>query len=419
MSCFAVIDVETTGLNPYRHDRVLEIALLLIRPTGEVLREFVSLINPERDVGPVSLHGLTSGDVLHAPRFIDAARTLLDVLQGCVALVGHNVRFDTSFLSCEFERIGHQLPKYPTLCTMQLAGGGNLSSCCLDYQVKFVGDAHSALHDARATAGLLVKLLADSPRTLSEYSNLPPIVWPILPRTPVNPLTRDESRRRQAEPPTYLQKLLARVESSFAPDTDDSAVLAYTSLLDRVLEDRRADKEEGQSLLEVATRWGLSANRISEIHRDYLQRLAIAALVDGVVTDSERRDMSLVAQLLGVDHLALKGILQTAKQNLSGKGKSSPPVTISIGATDLSGKRVCFTGECQCRLKGEAITRELATELATQRGLVVVESVTKKLDLLVVADPLTQSGKAKKARKYGIRVMHEAVFWKVVKLAIE
>jgi DNA polymerase-3 subunit epsilon len=186
-----------------------------------------------------------------------------------------------------------------------------------------------------------------------------------------------------------------------------------------VLEDRRVDKEEGQSLFEVATRWGLSANRISEIHRDYLQRLAIAALVDGVVTDSERRDMSLVAHLLGVDHLALEGILQTAKQNLSGKGKSSLPVTISIGPTDLSGKRVCFTGECQCRLKGEAITRELATELATQSGLVVVESVTKKLDLLVVADPLTQSGKAKKAQKYGIRVMHEPVFWKVVGLAIE
>ena len=65
------------------------------------------------------------------------------------------------------------------------------------------------------------------------------------------------------------------------------------------------------------------------------------------------------------------------------------------------------------------MTRELATELATQRGLVVVESVTKNLDLLVVADPLTQSGKAKKARKYGIRVIHEPVFWKVLGLAIE
>jgi DNA polymerase-3 subunit epsilon len=45
--------------------------------------------------------------------------------------------------------------------------------------------------------------------------------------------------------------------------------------------------------------------------------------------------------------------------------------------------------------------------------------VTKKLDLLVVADPDTQSGKAQKARKYGIRIMHEPVFWKAIGVEVE
>ena len=104
MPCLAIIDAETTGLNPYRHDRIVEVAAVVIRPDGETLREFVSLINPERDMGPTGLHGITAGDVLQAPRFGEVAPALLETLNGCVAIAGHNVRFDYSFLACEFER---------------------------------------------------------------------------------------------------------------------------------------------------------------------------------------------------------------------------------------------------------------------------------------------------------------------------
>ena len=52
--------------------------------------------------------------------------------------------------------------------------------------------------------------------------------------------------------------------------------------------------------------------------------------------------------------------------------------------------------------------------MAADKGLNVLDRVTKKLDILVVADPNTQSGKAKKARQYGIRIMHEPVFWKAL-----
>ena len=69
MCSIAVVDVETTGLFPYRYDRVVEIAAIVMRSNGEILREFVSLINPERDIGPTSIHGLTAIDVLSAHRF--------------------------------------------------------------------------------------------------------------------------------------------------------------------------------------------------------------------------------------------------------------------------------------------------------------------------------------------------------------
>jgi DNA polymerase-3 subunit epsilon len=80
---------------------------------------------------------------------------------------------------------------------------------------------------------------------------------------------------------------------------------------------------------------------------------------------------------------------------------------------------VCFTGELLGRLRGERVTRELAEKLATEAGLEVRTSVTKKLELLVVADPETQSIKARKAREYGVRIMAERVFWAALKMPVE
>jgi DNA polymerase-3 subunit epsilon len=85
----------------------------------------------------------------------------------------------------------------------------------------------------------------------------------------------------------------------------------------------------------------------------------------------------------------------------------------------LRGKRVCFTGELQARIDGGPVTRAVAQQLAAQAGLVVANSVTKKLDLLVAADPNTLSGKGRKARHYGTRIVAEAAFWRMLGVAVE
>jgi DNA polymerase-3 subunit epsilon len=148
-------------------------------------------------------------------------------------------------------------------------------------------------------------------------------------------------------------------------------------------------------------------------------QLARVAWADGVVTTNERRDIRKVATLLGLSSNKLDMLLDRASKSFS-QNAGQPVATHEYRPTEqLSGIRVCFTGECQCRHLGETITRKMATDLATNHGMIVVESVTKKLDLLVVADPLSQSGKAKKARKYGIRIMHEVVFWNVLRIEVE
>jgi len=408
----AVIDVETTGLFPLRHDRVVEVAAVIVRGDGRIEREFVSLVNPGRDIGPSSIHGLTSEDILDAPKFAEIASSFLDVLTGAVAIAAHNVRFDHQFLESEFSRLGCPLPDCFSICTMQLSGGGKLADCCRDHGVSAEGGAHHALADARAAAGLLACLLADQPRTVRTLSQLAPIQWPIVPSMGKQPVTRDESRRRQAEPPTFIQRLLGRRHDNALPDATDGAVMAYGALLDRALEDRLVDDSEADALVEMAAKWCLSGDQIEHAHRDYLNQLVIAALADGRVTETERQDLKLVARLLGQAKRDLDEILSEAAARLSEIHRK--PTSATAVEASLSGMHVCFTGELQCQLAGQSISRELAEELATRAGLIVLDSVTKKCDLLVLADPHSQSGKAKKARQYDIRIMHEAVFWKAI-----
>jgi DNA polymerase-3 subunit epsilon len=54
-----------------------------------------------------------------------------------------------------------------------------------------------------------------------------------------------------------------------------------------------------------------------------------------------------------------------------------------------------------------------------EKGLLVKHSVSKKLDMLVVSDPYTQSSKAKKAREYGVKIVAEPVFWNMLGVRVE
>ena len=69
----AVIDVETTGLSPWRNDRLVEIAIVVISPDGQVCTEYETLVNPNRNLGPSRIHQISAQDVLRAPLFADVA----------------------------------------------------------------------------------------------------------------------------------------------------------------------------------------------------------------------------------------------------------------------------------------------------------------------------------------------------------
>ena len=151
-----VIDCETTGVG--KHDRIVEIAAVTLDPqTWEPTDEYDTLINPERDVGPVGVHGITASMVEAAPIFPEVAAALTRRLHGSI-LIAHNLPFDTRMLGYELDWLDVAFNVGVGLCTLK-ATGEKLGTACQRYGIT-LNLQHRALADARATAELAREVLA-------------------------------------------------------------------------------------------------------------------------------------------------------------------------------------------------------------------------------------------------------------------
>lgn len=195
---YAVIDVETTGLDPARNE-VIDLAVVITDPAGVAMWEWTTRVRPHGPMGASHIHGLTDGDVAGAPPFGDVAAYLAWLLAGRI-LVAHNASFDTRFLHAEYARAGWDLPCLPAICTRD-AGRRYLphvSSWRLPDVAAAVGvplhNAHSALGDARATAGLLHAYLTRTPDCgqgmawYQAWQQAAAVTWPTGPTRPPVPL---------------------------------------------------------------------------------------------------------------------------------------------------------------------------------------------------------------------------------------
>ena len=99
---YVVFDLETTGMNPYDGDRIVEVSALRV-VNHKVIEEFSTLINPEQHITEdvVAVHGITDDMVKDAPKMKEALTGFLDFI-GEDILVGHNIKsFDMNFLKME------------------------------------------------------------------------------------------------------------------------------------------------------------------------------------------------------------------------------------------------------------------------------------------------------------------------------
>lgn len=162
---FCTLDLETTGGSP-RDCEITEIGAVKHRG-GDLLGSFQSLVDPGLEIPPsiTILTGITQAMVLDAPPIETVLPSFLEFIGDCV-IVGHNVRFDLSFLNAASIRLGYGKLENRHVDTAALARRlvrpevRNLRLRTLARHFRSpVTPNHRALEDARATSHVFHSLL--------------------------------------------------------------------------------------------------------------------------------------------------------------------------------------------------------------------------------------------------------------------
>ncbi|MEX2099955.1 MAG: exonuclease domain-containing protein [Acidimicrobiia bacterium] len=377
-----VVDTETTGV--HNSDRILEVAVVTMDLSGRVIDEWDTLVDAGRDVGPTWIHGISPSMLAGAPVFADIASDLAARLNGAI-VCAHNLPFDIRMLTQEYDRQSVEVTFTPGLDTLAVTRC-KLSVACSEVGIPLDG-AHQALTDARATARLLLAV-ADQ---MGDAA--PTRFYGTVDTPPGARLCRDATAAVVVAPPGYLAELISRVSHR----ADSGSLAAYLDLLDRAMGDLHLDDAERNALTLLARDLGLDDRYIEHAHARWLDDLIDEAGADGVVDASEYDELLRAAYVLGVDADRVHG--RTTSQRSAATVVSLEP-----------GTGVCFTG-IAVDAQGEEIPRSLLEEHAVGLGLRVEESFTRsRCGLLVAGDVDTRSGKASKARGWGIPVASAAEF---------
>jgi len=171
-----VFDTETTGMDPFKGDRVVEIGCVELEnlvPTG---RTFHVYLNPEREIPAeaIAVHGITNEFVKDKPLFVDVAADFMEFI-GDSVLVAHNAGFDMKFMNWELGQCGYKpIDNARVVDTLIIArkqapgAPASLDALCKRFNIdnsnrKF----HGALLDAQLLAEVYLELRGGRQQGLS------------------------------------------------------------------------------------------------------------------------------------------------------------------------------------------------------------------------------------------------------------
>jgi DNA polymerase-3 subunit epsilon len=163
-----VLDTETTGLDPMRGDRLVEIGcieLLNSIPSGQTFHRY---LNPQRDIPAeaFAVHGLSAEFLADKPLFADVVEDFLAFL-GDAPLIIHNASFDVGFINAELDRCGRSgLARERLVDTLMLARRkfvgvrNSLDDLCARFGINNSKRIkHGALLDAELLAEVYLELI--------------------------------------------------------------------------------------------------------------------------------------------------------------------------------------------------------------------------------------------------------------------
>ena len=176
-----VLDTETTGLDPEKGHRVVEIGCVELAnyiPTG---RTFQIYINPQRSMPPeaFAVHGLSGLFLEKFQPFKDQAAAFLEFI-GTKPLIIHNAAFDMKFLQFElsnagFERLSNQVVDTLEIARRKFPGArASLDMLCRRFEINNSHrEKHGALLDAQILAQVYLELSGGRQPHLSLHHHSP------------------------------------------------------------------------------------------------------------------------------------------------------------------------------------------------------------------------------------------------------
>ena len=153
----AGVDFETTGLDPWGGDRIVQVGVVLYDGPF-IVDHWSTMCNPEgrkQHPGAADTNGFTDEELADAPNVFEdeAADRLAEMTEGRL-VIAHRLTFDLSFWAAEMERIGATPPRRHGMCSKVLSAAagmrGNLFSIAEQAGITPTGQAHEALADAKA-----------------------------------------------------------------------------------------------------------------------------------------------------------------------------------------------------------------------------------------------------------------------------
>ncbi|GMR20179.1 MAG: DNA polymerase III subunit epsilon [Gammaproteobacteria bacterium] len=166
-----VLDTETTGLDPSRGHRIIEIGcveLINRRLTGNNYHQYI-LPDREIDAGAIEVHGITNEFLADKPRYPDIAADFIEYVKGAELII-HNAPFDAGFLNAEFVSMDKKNPiTIESLCritdtlkmarTLHPGQKNSLDALCKRYEVDNSSRAlHGALLDSEILADVYLAM---------------------------------------------------------------------------------------------------------------------------------------------------------------------------------------------------------------------------------------------------------------------
>jgi len=206
-----VLDTETTGLDPSRGDRLVEIGAIEIVDQIVTGEHFHVLINPEREVpeDAFKIHGHSTAMLRDKPVFSAIVDEFLAFV-GEDQLIIHNAEFDMRFINAELAASGRPaIPVERVVDTLALArkkhpGAPNhLDALCDRYRIdRSRRIKHGALLDAEILVDVYVELTGGRQKSLIllfEQKSARPAMAPLGSariRIAALPLRLDETETR-------------------------------------------------------------------------------------------------------------------------------------------------------------------------------------------------------------------------------